>query len=103
MPEHDRGTLAGASVARHLVRGAVGFALIGCGFVLAASHGGAALLLAVPGMVALRGCPTCWLARSIQIVSAGRLERSCSDGDCALISTGTRSRSGTGSPRSTRG
>jgi hypothetical protein len=90
MPERDRGTFTGASVARHLVRGAIGFGLIGSGFVLAASHGAAALLLAVPGMVALRGCPTCWLAGLIQIVSAGRLRRSCGDGDCTLMLTGTR-------------
>lgn len=90
-PERDRGTLASASVARHLVRGAIGFGLIGSGFVLAASHGPAALLLTVPGMVALRGCPTCWFAGLIQIVSAGRLKRSCSDGDCTLMLTGTQS------------
>lgn len=77
--------LASASVARHLVRGALGFGLIGSGFVLAASHGPAALLLTLPGMVALRGCPTCWLAGLIQIVSAGRLKRSCSDGGCTLL------------------
>jgi hypothetical protein len=76
--------LASASIARHLVRGAIGFGLIGSGFVLTASHGPAALLLTIPGMVALRGCPTCWLAGLIQIVSAGRLERSCSDGNCTL-------------------
>lgn len=82
-PEPDR-MLASASIARHLVRGAIGFGLIGSGFVLTASHGPAALLLTIPGMVALRGCPTCWLAGLIQIVSAGRLERSCSDGNCTL-------------------
>lgn len=87
MPERDRGTVASASAARHLARGAIGFALIGSGLALAGSHGAAALLLAVPGMVALRGCPTCWLAGLIQILSAGRLERSCSDGDCALMRT----------------
>jgi hypothetical protein len=90
MPERDRGTLASASVARHLVRGAIGFGLIGSGFVLAASHGPAALLLTGPGMVALRGCPTCWFAGLIQIVSAGRLKRSCSNGDCTLVPTGTQ-------------
>jgi hypothetical protein len=90
MPERDRGELAGGSVARHLVRGAIGFGLIGSGFVLAASHGAAALLLAVPGVVALRGCPTCWFAGLIQIVSAGRLKRSCSDDHCTLVPAGTQ-------------
>jgi hypothetical protein len=90
MPERDRRTLAGASITSHLARGAIGFGLIGSGLVLAASQGPAALLLAVPGMVALRGCPTCWLAGLIQIVSAGRLERSCADGACTLVPSGTR-------------
>jgi hypothetical protein len=89
-PGRNRGTLARASVACHLVRGAVGFGLIGSGFVLAASYGPAVLLLTIPGMVVLRGCPTCWLAGLIEIVSAGRLERSCSDGDCTLTPTGTQ-------------
>lgn len=91
MPERDRAARVGASVARHLARGAVGFGLIGSAFVLAASYGPAALLLAVPGMVALRGCPTCWIAGLIQIVSAGRLQRSCSDGGCTLMPVGIRS------------
>ena len=98
MPEHDRGTPARKpSIARHLARGAIGFALIGSGLALAASDGPVALLLTVPGMVALRGCPTCWLAGLIQILSAGRLERSCSEGDCTLMRAGTQSsRSGRG-------
>ncbi len=77
---------------RHLARGAIGFGLIGSGFALAASAGPVALLLAVPGFVALRGCPTCWLVGLIQIVSAGRLERSCADGDgdCTLRRAGSR-------------
>jgi len=91
MPERDRNALVSASVARHLLRGAIGFGLIGSGFVLAASHGPAALLLTVPGMVALRGCPTCWFAGLIQIISAGRLKRSCSDGDCTLMPIGDQS------------
>lgn len=72
------------SVGRHLARGAVGFGLIGAAFAVTAGHSPAGLLLVPPGMVALRGCPTCWLAGLIEIVSAGRLERSCSGGDCTL-------------------
>ncbi len=62
MPEPDRGAFASTSVARHLVRGAIGFGLIGSALVLTPSIGPAALLLCAPGMVALRGCPTCWIA-----------------------------------------
>jgi len=91
MPQHDRDALASPFIARHLARGAVGFGLIGCAFALTASLGPAVLLLAPLGMVALRGCPTCWFARLIQAVSTGRLERSCSDGECTLIHASTQS------------
>ena len=76
--------LESTSVARHLVRGAIGFGLIGSAFALTASLGPAALLLAPAGIVLLRGCPACWLAGLTEIVSAGRLQRSCNDGSCML-------------------
>jgi|GEM_PF-473517 len=84
MAEHDRGALASRSVARHLTRGAIGFGLIGSALALTPSVGPAALLLAPPGMVALRGCPTCWIAGLIQTISSGRLERTCTDTGCTL-------------------
>ncbi|HSZ13834.1 MAG TPA: hypothetical protein VK790_07350 [Solirubrobacteraceae bacterium] len=68
---------ASTSVARHLARGAVGFTLIGAAFALAAGGTPLALALIVPGMVALRGCPTCWAVGLAQTISAGRLQRSC--------------------------
>ncbi len=83
MSDHDRSALASTSVARHLTRGAIGFGLIGAALALTPSVGPAALLLA-PGMVALRGCPTCWIAGLIQTISAGRLERTCTDTGCKL-------------------
>ncbi len=84
MPDHNRGALASTSIARHLARGAIGFGLIGLGLALTPSAGPVALLLAPPGMVALRGCPTCWIAGLIQTISASRLQRSCSDTGCTL-------------------
>ncbi len=84
MPSHDRGALASTSIARHLARGAIGFGLIGLGLALTPSAGPVALLLAPPGMVALRGCPSCWIAGLIQTISASRLQRSCSDTGCTL-------------------
>jgi hypothetical protein len=81
---HDRGALASTSVARHLARGAIGFGLIGSAVALTPSVGPAALLLAPPGLVALRGCPTCWTAGLIETISAGRLQRSCSESSCTL-------------------
>lgn len=84
MPDHDRSALASTSVATHLMRGAIGFGLIGSALALTPSHGPAALLFAAPGMVALRGCPTCWIAELIETISAGRLQRTCTDTGCTL-------------------
>jgi hypothetical protein len=96
MPENDRGALAdrstlpdrsalaSTSVPVHLARGALGFGLLGAAVALTPSHGPAALLLAAPGMVALRGCPTCWIAGLIETISAGRLQRTCTENSCTL-------------------
>jgi hypothetical protein len=84
MPGPDRRLFASKTVAAHLARGAIGFGLIGFGFALAASTSPAALLLAAPGMVALRGCPTCWIAGLIETISVGRLQRTCSENGCTL-------------------
>jgi hypothetical protein len=81
---YDRGALASASLPAHLTRGAVGFGLLGAAVALIPSHGPAALLLAPPGLVALRGCPTCWLAGLAQTIFAGRLQRTCTENGCAL-------------------
>ena len=75
---------AGHALARHLARGAIGFGLIGSALVLTTRIGPASLLLFVPGMVVLRGCPTCWIVGLIETVSAGRLERTCTDAGCTL-------------------
>ena len=51
---------ASRSITEHLVRGAVGLPLLVAAFVLVAWWGPLALLLAVPAVVLLRGCPGCW-------------------------------------------
>jgi hypothetical protein len=84
MPRSDQVALPGNALARHLARGAIGFGLIGSALALTASVGPASLLLLAPGMVALRGCPTCWIVGLIETVSAGRLKRTCDDGSCTL-------------------
>jgi hypothetical protein len=85
MIDHDRSPLAGStSIARHLARGALGFGLIGSAVALIPSAGPAALVLLAPGMVALRGCPTCWLLGLVQTLSAGRLQRNCTDTGCTM-------------------
>lgn len=85
MPDHEEhGALASTSVAGHLFRGAVGFGLIGAGLALSQTVGPTALLLTPLGMIALRGCPMCWVAGLIQTISAGRLQRTCADSGCEL-------------------
>ncbi|WP_217999375.1 hypothetical protein [Nocardia exalbida] len=80
----DEQNFASASVPRHLVRGVVGFgALIGA-IALLPVFGMFALLLAPVGLLALRGCPTCWAIGLMQTISRGRLQRSCADGRCRL-------------------
>jgi hypothetical protein len=84
MPDPGRSVLASTSLAAHLARGAVGFGLIGAAFVLTPSHGPVALLFAPIGVVALRGCPTCWIVGLVETISAGRLERTCNENGCTL-------------------
>ena len=81
---HDRDMFASTSLPAHLARGALGFGLLGAAVALTPSHGPAALLLAPPGLLALRGCPTCWIAGLVQTISAGRLRRTCTENGCAL-------------------
>jgi hypothetical protein len=84
MTEPKQSILASKSVARHLARGALGFGLIGMAIALTTSVGPLALLLAPFGLVALRGCPTCWVVGLAQTISAGQLERSCTEAGCTL-------------------
>jgi hypothetical protein len=86
MSENELSVFASSSVPRHLMRGALGFGLIAVAFALVASHGPVALLLAPIGVVALRGCPTCWIVGLVQTISAGRLKRTCADAGCTLHS-----------------
>jgi hypothetical protein len=88
MRDPRQSTLESGSVARHLARGAIGFGFIGAAFALAPSVGPMTLLLTLPGMVALRGCPTCWVAGLIQTISSGRLQRRCAENGCTLQHAG---------------
>jgi len=70
---------ASRSVAEHYVRGVVGLVLVVAALVWAGTTPWA-LLLAVPGVVAWRGCPTCW-ALGLSATLARRQSR-CVDGSC---------------------
>ncbi|WP_433247471.1 hypothetical protein ACQPYK_47080 [Streptosporangium sp. CA-135522] len=75
---------ASKSVFRHLLRGGLGFGFLIGSIALVPAVGLAGLLLAPLGLVALRGCPTCWAVGLVQTISMGRLQRSCVDGRCQL-------------------
>ena len=64
--------------------GPVGFGLIVAAYALEPQLGPEAYLLGLPGFLALGGCPTCWVKSVVATLSAGRLERKCADGVCAL-------------------
>ncbi len=78
----QQNTFASRSVPVHLARGLLGFGLIAASIALIPAAGPAALLLLPAGVVALRGCPTCWLIGLAQTVSRGRIERQCAQGRC---------------------
>ncbi|GIG66819.1 hypothetical protein [Phytomonospora endophytica] len=75
---------ASKTLTRHLVRGAVGLGALAGSVALLPVVGAWSLLLAPLGLLALRGCPTCWAIGLAQTLSRGRLERSCEDGYCEL-------------------
>ncbi|MBW8805917.1 MAG: hypothetical protein JF587_19010 [Catenulisporales bacterium] len=72
------------SLPKHLARGAIGFGGLAGGLISLPFVGLASLLLLPVGLVALRGCPTCWAMRLMQIISAGRLRRQCGPDGCEL-------------------
>ncbi len=80
----DPRSFTSASLPRHLVRGTAGFGALAASVLLIPLLGPGSLLLAPVGLLALRGCPLCWTIGLVQMLSAGRLRRSCTDGRCEL-------------------
>lgn len=77
---------ASKTLTGHLVRGGLGFGLVIAAFALLPVFGLVSLVLAPVGLLALRGCPVCWVLGLIETVSRGRLQRECVDGVCRLQS-----------------
>ncbi|MFD2469331.1 hypothetical protein [Amycolatopsis silviterrae] len=82
-------SFASKSLPVHLARGAIGFGLIAASIALAPVVGWASLLALPVGVLALRGCPTCWAIGLVQTLSRGRLERTCEDGQCRISTRGS--------------
>ncbi len=75
-------SFAGVSLPVHLARGVIGFGLVAGSVALAPIVGWISLLLLPAGVVALRGCPMCWVVGLAQALSRGRLKRKCVGGQC---------------------
>lgn len=69
---------ASRSVTEHLLRGAAGALLLVAALVLTGPVGPLSLLLLVPAVVLLRGCPTCWALGLVQTRERAR----CESGRC---------------------
>jgi hypothetical protein len=71
----------------HLLRGVIGFGALVAAFSRLESQPAVALGLFVVGVIALRGCPTCWLFGLFETIAArarGDEPRGgCVDGSCA--------------------
>ncbi|MEV6550000.1 hypothetical protein AB0M57_15025 [Streptomyces sp. NPDC051597] len=80
---------ASVTVPRHLARGAIGFGALAASLALLPVIGPVSLLLAPVGLIALRGCPMCWIIGLVETVSGARLRRSCANGRCELTRAGS--------------
>jgi hypothetical protein len=69
---------ASRSLPEHLMRGAVGLPVLVAAFALIGALGPLSLLLVVPAVLLLRGCPTCWALGLVQTRERTR----CSTGRC---------------------
>ncbi|MFB8004076.1 hypothetical protein [Nocardia sp. NPDC056000] len=78
-------SFASRSLSAHLVRGLIGFGSLIGSLALTPILGFGALLLLPVGLVALRGCPMCWLIGLAQTISGGRLRRDCTGDSCSLV------------------
>jgi hypothetical protein len=83
----DQDSFASSSVPVHLLRGVLGLTLLVAAFALIPAVGPVTLLLAPFGVVALRGCPTCWAIGLAATMARGRRERACVDGGCRLVTS----------------
>ena len=77
-------TFASKSLPRHLLRGAIGFAALIGAFALLPALGPISLLLLPVALTAFRGCPTCWTIGLLETLTQGRLQRTCTNGQCHL-------------------
>ncbi|MGE4122241.1 MAG: hypothetical protein AB7F97_12195 [Solirubrobacterales bacterium] len=68
----------------HAARGVLGVGALVAAIALSGSHGVVAAVLAGLGLVALGGCPSCWIVGLIDRLSTPSAGRSCIDGSCSI-------------------
>lgn len=90
-------SFASATVGAHLQRGLLGFVPIALALYLWPRVGLIALVPAVLGVVALRGCPMCWTIGLIQTVTRQRYRRVCTEDGCRLDTSRPDSQEAVGS------
>jgi hypothetical protein len=79
------------SLAEHLARGVVGLVAFAAAVVWAPRQPWLAVALLPVGLVALRGCPSCWLLGLVQTIApSGGKGETCTDGSCAERSSSKR-------------
>jgi hypothetical protein len=78
VPGTQRSPLASGSVAKHVLRGAVGLLAAALAIVLVAVVGPVSLLLLGVTVIAWRGCPTCWAVGLFGTLADRRVRRGCS-------------------------
>ena len=81
----DEYSFASSSVPVHLLRGALGLAVVIGAIALIPVIGPVSLLGTLFALVAWRGCPTCWAIGLGATISRGRLERACTGDGCTLV------------------
>ena len=75
---------ASKSLVEHGARGVIGLGAFACAVFLAPHQPWLALAALPVGMLALRGCPSCWLLGLVETVVLRRAKgTACVDGSCA--------------------
>lgn len=85
-------TFASRTITGHLARGVVGISAAVAAVALAPAHPWSVALLLPLAVLALRGCPMCWLIGLAQTIAARMgskaLHGACVDGSCAISPRG---------------
>ncbi len=71
------------SVVEHILRGVLGFGLLGVGLLYSPVLGWWTLAPLAGALMCFRGCPMCWTAGLVETVLHRKAQKGCIDGSCA--------------------